>query len=77
MGPGTYEDAKSYKKLTKSPCQSNMTKSATRFKVGDRAFVQCGHLLKYEPGFEERESRKALKTVAVNEDCNVPIKSSF
>ena len=54
-----------------------MTKSATRFKVGDKAFVQCGHLLKYEPGFEERESRKALKTVAVNEDCNVPIKSSF
>ena len=54
-----------------------MAKSSTLFKAGDNAFVQCGHLLKYEPGFEGHASKKSMRRVAVNNDQQVPIKSAF
>ena len=39
LGPGTYDESESFKKLTKQPCTSVMTKSAAGFKIGDKAFV--------------------------------------
>jgi hypothetical protein len=64
VGPGTYNESESYKRLNQERCASVFRLSTMG--TAENNWVLSGHLIKYEPGFVARKSKREFLTKAIN-----------
>lgn len=64
VGPGTYNEDKSYKRLVQERCTSIYRDR--HIGSSDNHWVVSGHLTKFEPGFVARRSTKTFSSKGIN-----------